>query len=372
MANHNENKEHTYVDLDDMMKPSQEEDSLDESKSTHKEDHKQSKKNKRKRNENADFENATKSTRDKNKNKFSIWKVFKKHIMMPLIGFIVGIIVAIFLFGGSSSPDENEEVYEVDNSISIEDQIDNVRSSQIDAIRQQFSSLREQGADTDEEDKIVQSNESMSKSIDPFLKEVMNTPFNPSEKELKARANKLQDIAKGDEDESNFDKVAIDYLLKGNSAAKELNEPGVKSGSTFSSVIGSDKKNNNVYLTITPFTTKDKTVNAVYLIKADSNGQFVTGTYIGYIQSSDKNRAKDTFSYLANIVKGDVNTKQVNKAIANDVEKVNRQIENTDQKKEDNSKKEGNSKKEDNSKKDAQDKKSKDEKQSKDKDKDGK
>lgn len=333
-----QNKEHEFKDLDDVMESdSNSNEDKEENNKKEENDKKSSKKQKqekKRKNLNADYENATKSTRDKNKEKFSIWKMFKKHIMKPLIGFVVGMIVAIFLFGGSSSEDESEQVYEVDDSVSIEDKIDNVRSSQIDAIRKQFSALREDGADRNEEDKLAEINANAAKNLDPFLKEVMNLPFNPSEKELTSRTNKLKELSKGQDDEENFDKSAIDNLLKGNSASKELNQPGVKSGVTFASVMGVDKKNNNVYLTMTPFTTDDKTVNVLYLIKADSDGKFVTGTYIGYVQSSDKNRVKDTFSYLSNALKGDVNADQVNKAVEQDIKQANNKAKKETEKQE--------------------------------------
>lgn len=314
--------------------------------------------NKKKKSQNADFELATQSTRDKKKNQFSVWAFFKKHIMKYLIGLIVGVIVGIMLFGGSSSQEENRQVYEVDQGVSLEDQINNVHSSQNDAIRQQFSALRGDSANdsmSEEQDKIAGVNENLAKSIDPFLKEVMNTPMNPSKKEIDKRTNKLKDLSTSDNDEKDYDEAAIKNLLEGNSALKELNEPGVKSGSTFATLMGVDKKKNDVYLTMTPYTTKHKTVNVLYLIKANNDGKFVSGTYVGYIQSSDKNRAKDTYGYLGNILKGDVNADQINKAISNEIEQ--KQKEEQDQKEQ--AQKED--KKDDN--KQAKDKNKKDDKQ---------
>lgn len=276
------------------------------------------KRDRKRKNANADFEEATQSTREKKKKQFSIWDFFKKHIMKYLIGLIVGIILGIILFVGGSSDDENKQIYEVDDSVSLEDQIDNVKAHQLDAIRQQFSDLRSKdGLDTEEQDKIASINKTVSDSIDPFLKSVMNTPLNPSKDEVKKRENKLKDLSTGENDEKNYDKTAIENLIKGNSAAKEMNKPGVKSGATFASLMGTDKKKNNVYLTVTPFTTKEKTVNVIYLIKTNNDGKFVTGTYIGYINTSDSTRAKDLYGYLSNILKGDVNADQVNKAINN-------------------------------------------------------
>ena len=113
----------------------------------------------------------------------------------------------------------------------------------------------------------------------------MNTPLNPTEKEISKRTNKLKDLATNENDEKNYDKEAIDNLLRGNSAAKELGEAGVKSGSTFAGLVGVDKKKNNVFFTITPYTTKNQTVNVLYLIKTNNDGKYVTGSYLGYMLS---------------------------------------------------------------------------------------
>lgn len=336
-----DNKNDSY-NLDDLMDKAPEEeekgffdvDNQDEKEESTKDKHRKKNEKKRK-NLNASFETATQSTRDKKKNKFDLWGFFKKHIMKYLIGLVVGIILGIILFGGGSSQQEDRQVYEVNKGISIEDQIDNVRSSQNDAIRQQFASLRDDnGSLTEEQDKIAGLNENVANSIEPFLKEIMNNPLNPTDKEISKRTNKLKDLSTSENDEKDYDKAAIDNLLKGNSAAKELGEAGVKSGSTFAGLVGVDKKKNNVFFTITPFTTKNQTVNVMYLIKTNNDGKYVTGSYIGYINSDDKNRAKYVYDYLANSLKGDVNADQVNKEIMNneDQNKDNQKDQNKDKK----------------------------------------
>ena len=326
-------KKNDSYNLDDLMDQNEDEEKglfdvnndedTDDSNESTKAKHRKKNEKKRK-NLNASFESATQSTRDKKKNKFDVWGFMKKHVFKYLIVLIAGLVLGIMLFGGGSSEEESKEVYEINEGVSIEDQIDNVRSSQIDAIRQQFSSLRDDnGSLTEEQDKIAGLNENIANSVDPFLKVVMNTPLNPTEKEISKRTNKLKDLATNENDEKNYDKEAIDNLLRGNSAAKELGEAGVKSGSTFAGLVGVDKKKNNVFFTITPYTTKNQTVNVLYLIKTNNDGKYVTGSYLGYMHSDDKNRAKYVYDYLANSLKGDVNADQVNKAIVNDQNKNN-------------------------------------------------
>lgn len=375
-------KKNDSYNLDDLMDqaPEEEEKGLfdtnndDEQEESTKDKHRKKNEKKRK-NLNASFESATQSTRDKKKNKFDMWGFVKKHVLKYLIGLIVGLVLGIMLFGGGSSQEENKQVYEINKGISIEDQIDNVRASQNDAIRQQFSSLRDDnGSLTEEQDKIAGLNENIANSIDPFLKEVMNNPLNPTEKEIKKRTNKLKDLATSENDEKNYDKSAIDNLLRGNSAAKELGEAGVKSGSTFAGLVGVDKKKNNVFFTITPYTTKNQTVNVLYLIKTNNDGKYVTGSYLGYMHADDKNRAKYVYDYLANSLKGDVNADQVNKAIVNSqdqsniddekAKKAEQDKEKADQKKAEEKVKDKNKKAD--QKKEKQDKNKKDDKQKKD------
>lgn len=375
-------KKNDSYNLDDLMDqaPEEEEKGLfdtnndDEQEESTKDKHRKKNEKKRK-NLNASFESATQSTRDKKKNKFDMWGFVKKHVLKYLIGLIVGLVLGIMLFGGGSSQEENKQVYEINKGISIEDQIDNVRASQNDAIRQQFSSLRDDnGSLTEEQDKIAGLNENIANSIDPFLKEVMNNPLNPTEKEITKRTNKLKDLATSENDEKNYDKSAIDNLLRGNSAAKELGEAGVKSGSTFAGLVGVDKKKNNVFFTITPYTTKNQTVNVLYLIKTNNDGKYVTGSYLGYMHADDKNRAKYVYDYLANSLKGDVNADQVNKAIVNSqdqsniddekAKKAEQDKEKADQKKAEEKVKDKNKKAD--QKKEKQDKNKKDDKQKKD------
>lgn len=375
-------KKNDSYNLDDLMDqaPEEEEKGLfdtnndDEQEESTKDKHRKKNEKKRK-NLNASFESATQSTRDKKKNKFDMWGFIKKHVLKYLIGLIVGLVLGIMLFGGGSSQEENKQVYEINKGISIEDQIDNVRASQNDAIRQQFSSLRDDnGSLTEEQDKIAGLNENISNSIDPFLKEVMNNPLNPTEKEITKRTNKLKDLSTSENDEKNYDKAAIDNLLRGNSAAKELGEAGVKSGSTFAGLVGVDKKKNNVFFTITPYTTKNQTVNVLYLIKTNNDGKYVTGSYLGYMHADDKNRAKYVYDYLANSLKGDVNADQVNKAIVSlqdqsntddeKAKKVEQDKEKSDQKKAEEKAKDDKSKAD--QKKEKQDKNKKDDKQKKD------
>ena len=335
---------------------------------------------KNKNDENNDNENKNKNNKkkkkkqkslvedrkNKKKSKFKFWPFFKKYLMYPLIAFILGIFVgAIFL--SSSNSDNNSKVYEIGDTVSIEDQIQNVRSSQIDAIRTQFSDMVDEGAVTQEENKIAGINSNAAKNLDPILETALNTPLNPTKDEISKREKQIESKASTDADSSKgkneLDKNAINKLVTGNNVSKELNEPGVKSGATFASVMGVDEKNNNVYMTLTPFTTKTKSVNVIHIIKTDSDGKFITGSYVGYINSNGFNRASDVYDFITNALKdnktldNDGNIKDTkddkpNKEQQKQIDKIN--DKNKDDKKDD--KKDDNKKQEDKKKDDKQQK----------------
>ena len=252
---------------------------------------------------------------------------FKKFLFKNkwmFVAIIVSFITGCFAVSFITSDTQEDQVYKPDKPMSLEDSIDNVRSSQIESLQDQFTEIKNENADAQgespddpsnmsEKQKVIADAISQNKdSVEEPLKIAMNLHYDADD-QTKEQAKK--DIVKNI-DENHLSKEELDNIVNGNSASKELKQYGAKSGASNPAILGVDKKDNFTYLTITPFTVKDRTVNALHIVKLNNKGKLVSLHYTGYIHSNGHNRAKDIATYMSSSLKdGQKELKEIDKPI---------------------------------------------------------
>lgn len=286
--------------------------------------------------------------------------LFKYKWMISAI--IVSFVAGCFAVSLITSDTQQDQVYKPDKPMSLEDSIDNVRSSQIEALQDQFTQIRseddnatgdtpEDPSKMSEQQKLVADAISKNKdNVEKPLKIAMNLHYDASEED---REQAKKDIVKS-ADENHLSKQELDNIVNGNSASNELKQYGAKSGASNPSILGVDKKNNFTYLTVTPYTVKDRTVNVLHIVKLSDKGELISLHYIGYIHSNGHNRAKDISTYMTSSLKdGQKELKEIDKPIK-EKEEVEKEEKQEKEKKE--------KEKEDKKKDDKKDDKKKDDK----------
>ena len=281
---------------------------------------------------------------------------YKWMILAIIVSFVAGCFAVSFI----TSDTQQDQVYKPDKPMSLEDSIDNVRSSQIEALQDQFTQIRseddnatgdtpEDPSKMSEQQKLVADAISKNKdNVEKPLKIAMNLRYDASEED---REQAKKDIVKS-ADENHLSKQELDNIVNGNSASNELKQYGAKSGASNPSILGVDKKNNFTYLTVTPYTVKDRTVNVLHIVKLSDKGELVSLHYIGYIHSNGHNRAKDISTYMTSSLKdGQKELKEIDKPIK-EKEEVEKEEKKEKEKKEKEDKKKDDKKKDDDKKDD--------------------
>lgn len=296
---------------------------------------------------------------DKGKKKKSVRRFFSRYkwyFMWSILSFLAGLIILALFDGGNDN-----EVYQLSEPMSLEESIDNVRSSQIDSLQAQFSQIKKNQDINDTEDPdgpklsknkklIADAISDSSKELDPILKDSMNVHYDADKKDK----DKVRDSIKKKVDDKVFDDDAIDNLIDGNSAGKELRQYGVKSGGTQPSIVGVDEKDNFVFLSITPYSVKDRTVSVVHIAKINDDKKVVDLHYVGYLQSYGHQRAQNITKAIKESLNKDTKAdKDLDKSVESTLDKEKKEnAEKAKKEKEDKEKKE----KDDKDKKDKKDK----------------
>lgn len=255
----------------------------------------------KKKNEKARATASIGSGKNKSKRKTSgvrrFFSKYKWYFILCMSSFIAGAVAISFITSGDKS-----DVYQLNEPMSLEESIDNFRSSQIDALESQIQQINNNAKDGTEDsmdnggELEISRNKKLfseamstnSKNLDQVLKAIMNVGYDADKDErMKAKQEMLKHI-----DPKKFSSKTADKLINGNSAGRELRQYGVKSGASMPSIIGVDDDDNFVYLSITPYSVKDRTVAVAYLSKMNKEGKLIDLHYIGYMNSYGHKRAE--------------------------------------------------------------------------------
>ncbi|MCO4346307.1 hypothetical protein MTQ93_09645 [Staphylococcus agnetis] len=260
----------------------------------------------------------------KKEKKFPLLSVIKRKkwsILLCSLFLMIG-----FIFGLSISGDSKDEVYRLE-TLSLEESIDNFRATQLESITDQYVALSDsikrgengQG-NRDEESAKLSENKKLianavgahTKNVEEALKIIMNVNYDDKDSDIEGAKEKLKSVV----DAKYMSKEHIERLFTGNSASKALRQKGVKSGTTNLSIAGVDKKDNFTYMAFTPYSTDDRTVSVLHLIKLNKEGKLMDIHYVGYVHSYGHKKGQAITAALTETLKsGDKELKEIDRFI---------------------------------------------------------
>lgn len=260
--------------------------------------------------------------------------------VLPMIVISTITLVVGFIFGKIfyEEPDTTPQNTTLESRTTVEELTENYQGDQVDALRKQIEQLGSQtevsSAFSEGKELLAfkRMNEDTKNVIEPFIDKLLTTPRYADDRELELKRKDLMEYTT--EKGAN----ALYPLLTGMSPAKDLEFDGERSASTFSTLLGVDKNDNQVYFTMTPYRANDEVVNATYIIKVDKEESLITyATYTGILGSDSTGNI--TYEALKDALDGNSVTteaKENKKDNEQDSDKDNNKDENKDDNKDEN------------------------------------
>lgn len=231
---------------------------------------------------------------------YMILPAFGAALVTGVLAFIIGMSL-----GASNAPEPEydmsnvREPAQITHRQSLEEAIRDVRESQLTALHKQFEAVSSTETVTLENDRIARANVAVANYIDPFLDRLLAM-------DRYADAGRM-DAVRSDLTEYVSDSMGADALyniVTGQTPARDMEENGFKSGTTFTTLVGMDAESREVYLTFTPFTTDTRTVNVIYLFRFQGGGYIGHAEYIGYMDTSGHVDVQGLFESITHAFQG--------------------------------------------------------------------
>ena len=208
---------------------------------------------------------------------------------------VVGIVIGAVVFMNQPVQNAPQPVQNVKAQVSILDDIETVKDSQIATLERQLAAITEKDNLSSKQvdfAAISLANADIQTVLDPFFDRLLGVdPY--------AKEDALE-VARKDLSQYMTDSASTTILydiLTGESPAKQLGEAGKKAGGVQVTIAGITKDQQKVYLVAIPFATEKKVQTVEYLVRL-SEHKIEDVRYAGIVSSSSTATLHDGLSQL--------------------------------------------------------------------------